>query len=205
MRASAGLLLVGVALVGAGCASGPRAFDRHFDEGRYRVAVQVAGEDPRVAGSESGLYRLALAHLVPGTGVHDPLRAEGLLNELLAAHPGGAHALEARILADQLAATRRASMALHRAVYAADSIRAELERVSDLTGALESRAREGSAETERLRIRVRTLEADLQARQEEVSGLQRTLDELKRIDMRRSGGTPPPVPIAPGGGGPAPR
>lgn len=204
MRPSLLLLLV-TSLVGAGCATGGRPFDRHFAEGRYRAAVEAGEGDPRVTGSESGLYRLALAHLVPGTGVYDPLRAEGLLNEVLVAHPRGVHALEARILADQLAATRRASMALHRALHAADSVRAELVRVTDATGALEVRAREGSAEAERLRGRVRTLEADLQARQEEVAGLQRTLDELKRIDMRRSGGTPPPVPIAPGGANPSPR
>jgi hypothetical protein len=204
MRRHRWVLLASCA-VWAGCATGGGAFDRHFDEGRYHAAVEAGEGDPGVRGSESGLYRLALAHLVPGTGVHDPLRAEGLLNELLASYPAGERALEARILADQLAATRRADLALHRARYAADSVRAELSRLTELSGALEVRAHEGSQELERLRGRVRVLEGDLEARQEEVAGLQRTLDELKRIDMRRSGGTQPPVPIAPGSSNPGPR
>lgn len=187
----------------SGCAHARTgAFDGHFEAGRYREAVEAAEADPGQVRGEQGLYRLALAHLAPGTAVYDPLRAEGLLNELLARHPHGAHALVARILAGQLAAARRTEMAVHRAQHRADSVARELEGLRATREALEARAGAGTQELERLRVRVRTLEGDLRAREEEVAGLQRTLDELKRIDLRRSG-APPPVPLAPpaGGGG----
>lgn len=198
---------VAVLLLGAlaGCATTTGAFDRHFQEGRYGAAIEEGEGDSGVMASEEGLYRLALAYLASGTGVHDPMRAEGLLNEVLARHPEGNRALEARILVQQLATTRRVSMELHRAQWQADSVRTELGRVAHVTGTLEVRAEEGSREVERLRARVRTLETDLQSRTDEVAGLQRTLDELKRIDLRRTGGTPLPVPIAPAGAPGSPR
>ncbi len=197
MRSGLPWAVLAVALL-SGCAASGRPFDGYFDAGLYRAAAEEGERDPGVRGDEEGMYRLALAHLAPGTGVYDPLRAEGLLNELLATWPEGNRALEARILSGQLAAVRRVTLSAHRARVRADSAETELARMTAQAGELQVRAEEGSREIERLRARIRALEAEVTARQEEVATLQRTLDELKRIDLQRSGG--PPVPIAPAPG-----
>lgn len=179
----------------AACAHrGEGRFQELFQAGRYGEAVAEAEQDGGIAASEDVLYHVALAHLVPESGIYDPFRAEGLLNELLARYPGGNRALEARLMAGQLAATRLAERNVRRAEHAADSVAWALSAAQDARHALEAQGEARTRELAQLRARVRTLEADLLLRQGEVAALQRTLDELKRIDLRRSGGAAPPPP-----------
>jgi len=193
-----GLLISVLLSMATGCSHGAGApFDALFQAGRYREAVAEAERGGGITASETVLYRVALAYLVPESEIHDPFRAEGLLNELLARHPEGAHALEARLLVRQLAATRAAGRNVRRAVHAADSLAFELASVVEARTALEARGEDREREAAQLRARIRSLEADLQLRQSEVAVLQRTLDELKRIDLRRSEGGASPQTIHP--------
>lgn len=179
---------------GACAHRGEGRFQELFQEGRYGEAVAEAERGTGIAASEDVLYHVALAHMVPESGIYDPFRAEGLLNELLARYPGGSRALEARLLAGQLAATRLAERNVRRAEHAADSVAWVLDSAQDARQALEAQGEARTQEVAQLRARVRSLEAELQLRQGEVAALQRTLDELKRIDLRRSGGIVPPPP-----------
>lgn len=193
-----GVLIPVILSVVTGCShTGGAPFDDLFQAGRYREAVAEAERAGGITASEPVLYRVALAHLVPESEIHDPFRAEGLLNELLSRYPEGAHSLEARLLVRQLAATRVAGRDVRRALHAADSLAFELASVREARMALETRGEDRNREAAQLRARIRTLETDLQLRQGEVATLQRTLDELKRIDLRRSGGAVPPPPTQP--------
>lgn len=188
------LPLLLLAPLGACVHGGQGRFQELFQAGQYGEAVAEAERDGGIAASEDVLYHVALAYLVPESGIHDPFRAEGLLNELLARYPGGSRSLEARLLAGQLSTTRLAERNVRRAEHAADSVAWALSAAEDARQALEAQGETRGQEVAQLRARVRSLEADLQLRQGEVAALQRTLDELKRIDLRRSGGTIPPPP-----------
>lgn len=183
-----------LASTGACAHAGQGRFEELFQAGRYGEAVAEAEQGAGITASEEVLYHVALAHLVPESGIHDPFRAEGLLNELLARYPGGSHTLEARLLAGQLAASRLADRNVRRAEHVADSVAWVLSAAQDARESLEAQGEAREQDMAQLRARVRSLEADLELRQSEVAALQRTLDELKRIDLRRSGGTVPPPP-----------
>lgn len=109
---SVGLLSLLLA-AGAGCASLgilPRTteFDRHFEAGRYRAAVEAFEADSALQRREDPLFRVALLYADPREPFHDLDRARELLGRLLELHPDTEHAPEARSLVALLDRLERA-------------------------------------------------------------------------------------------------
>lgn len=95
--------LVSLLLAAAGCASLgilPRTteFDRHFEAGRFRAAVETFEADSALQRREDPLFRVALLYADPHEPFHDPERAGDLLRRLLELHPDTEHGPEARSL-----------------------------------------------------------------------------------------------------------
>lgn len=108
----AAVLLAGLLLLGtltAGCVSAPSrgadAGHRLLAAGRPAAAAeawdrQLAAAGDAAPGSELALFHLALLHLAPDSPLHNPAYGDSLLRRLLAAHPDGALAHQARWLLD---------------------------------------------------------------------------------------------------------
>lgn len=105
-------VLLGLAAV-LGCAGGlvgsGGAFERHFEAGRYRAAVDTFEADSSLQRRETPLFRAGLVYAAPGDSVHDPERARDLLSRLLELHPGTEYRHEARALLALLEQVREAA------------------------------------------------------------------------------------------------
>lgn len=95
------LVLLPLALTVA-CAGGPfrsrGAFERHFEAGRYRQAIDAFEADSALRRREAPLFRAGLLYADPREPYHDRERARELLGRLLELHPETEHRTEARTL-----------------------------------------------------------------------------------------------------------
>lgn len=103
------------ASLAAGCASAPpraSSGDRLLAADRPAAAAegwerQLAAAGDAAPGSDVALLHLALLHLAPDSPLHNPAYGDALLRRLVAAHPDGAAAAQARWLLELRRENRR--------------------------------------------------------------------------------------------------
>lgn len=185
-------VLLGLPLLG-GCLSataGGRA-DRAWRAGDLAAAARayeaVLAEPAGGRREARALYRLALAHSLSESPVHDLDRAGELLERLLARHPDSAFVPQAAAVLD-----------LQRQVVALRSTRAELAaRLDELQGEThravtdlrqEVSVAQGEAEAKQARIaqlqrQLGTLHGQIETFNTQIARLQEELRRLKEIDL----------------------
>jgi len=163
--AAAGLLLA--LTTATACASSQ--FDRHMARGRYDDALQVFAADSTLWNREEALLRVAWAHALPESPVHDPARAREHLRHLLSLAPKAGQRDEANRLDALLAEILRLDEVANRHD-------AEIRRLAAAADSLGTRT---AAQTQQLQTELRRRDALVQS-------LQQELERLKAIDRRLS-------------------
>lgn len=166
----AGTVALLFALTTGACATSQ--FDRYLAEGRYVEAVRLFEADSSLWKEETPLFRVAVAHAMPGNPVYDPARARELLQLFLERFPSSSRAAEARRLDALLAELERAQR------LAAERD----EQIQSLTTRADSLAAEATVQ----RQLAQRLQSDLRRREMQIQTLEKELERLKAIDLRLS-------------------
>lgn len=160
--------------------------DRSFDAADYPAAAEAyrvyLRDNSSAPDRDRALFRLALAHALPGSPINDPPQAAALLRELQNSFPQSPFRPQADLLLrlqDEVERLRLQWQA------DAEQLRAEImlreERIGALTQEVEQLQQ---GELEKLR-------SDLTQREERIRQLTAELEKLKQIDMERRPTTPP--------------
>lgn len=133
-RPAVAAVVVGLLWAAVGCASLgilPRttSFERHYEAGRYRAAVEAFEADSALQRREDPLFRVGLLFADPSEPFHDPARARRLLERLLELHPESRHGREARGLVALLRRLEEADERLEEANARADRLEKKLRRL----------------------------------------------------------------------------
>jgi septal ring factor EnvC (AmiA/AmiB activator) len=177
-----------VALLGAaGCASSQ--FDRLFDAGNYAEAARVFESDPSLQGDERALFRVALAHAVPGSEVYRPAHARELLGRFLTLYPESSRRGEASRILALLQELERSERRAAERDEETRTLRGRIAELQDRIDWLEASLERQERQANLFREITERLEEDLRRAEEQIRALQEELARLKEIDLKRP--TPP--------------
>ncbi len=180
-RFTGGVVAVVALTLAAACAS--TSFDRHFDAGRFDVAVAVFAADSSLHSDERTLFRAALAHATPDQAAYAPERARTLLEELLRRYPSGAYHHQARALAGTLERAQQQESVAARIETELAALRTRLVSLEQRVRVQEALHEELSSGTVALRDTLERVQLRLRVREGQLRALQDELRGLKQIDL----------------------
>jgi len=167
----------------AGCASVSGPADRAFEAGNYAGAAaayeDLLRRDPRAHGDARLLLRLGLAYATPGTRVHDLAKALAVLKDVAVRFPSTSAGAQATVLLPQVEQQMRLTEALAAARARLADLEGELTKLREEAHTLDAATRTRDDQVNRLRASLADAQAQLKRVREE-------LEQLKRIDLRRT-------------------
>jgi hypothetical protein len=177
------LVALALTLALAGCTSVSGPADRAFEAGNYASAAaayeDVLRRDPQARGNSRLLLRLGLAYAMPASPVHDPAKALSLLKDVAVRFPATREGGQATVLVPQVEQQVPLTAALAAARARIADLEGELTKVREEAQTLDAAARAKDEQANRLRASLADAQGQLKRVREE-------LEQLKRIDLRRT-------------------